>query len=255
VSGQYDDRLKDYVDVKERVKLFYAAHPDGRLVTTTVTPSTEPDGVPRIWVEAAAYRTADDPLPGRGWSWLMLPGSTPYTRGSELENAETSAWGRAIGALGIGIEKSIASKDEVRTKEQPAEKFEQSDDGGLIGIVEAGDKASSDFMLRQTPEGSALGFRLKARGGILVECRGPLADQLVGLREVVVGKRVTVWGALSERSFTPTGKPKVTYQVLSAQRVRVPGLGDVPSDATPEPSGAPGASTEAETAELAGLVW
>jgi hypothetical protein len=136
-----------------------------------------------------------------------------------------------------------------------SEKFEQSDDGGLIGIVEVGDKASSDFMLRQTPEGSALGFRLKARGGILVECRGPLADQLVGLREAVVGKRVTVWGSLSERSFTPTGKPKVTYQVLSASRVRVPGLGDVPSDATPEPDAAPGASTEAETAELAGLVW
>jgi hypothetical protein len=28
-------------------------------------------------------------------------------------NGETSAWGRAIGALGIGIEKSIATQDEI----------------------------------------------------------------------------------------------------------------------------------------------
>ena len=261
MTGKFDDRLKDYIDVKERVRLFYEAHPDGRLVTSDVRASTEPDGVPRVWVEASAYRTADDPHPGRGWSWMILPGSTPYTRGSELENVETSAWGRAIGSLGIGIAAGIASSDEIRVKEQASEKFEHSDDGGLIGLVEIGDKPSSDFMLRQTPQGSALGFRLRARGGILVECRGPLADQLVGLREAVVGSRVTVWGALSERSFTPKGKPEVTYQVLSAQRVRVPGLGDLPTDATPAAAAAPGPS-ETPTGEpsevyreLAALGW
>ena len=108
--ANYDDRLKDYVDVKERIRLFYAAHPDGRLVTGDVIGSNEPDGVPRIMVKAYAYRSPDDTLPGVGHSWLALPGTTPYTRGSEVENAETSAWGRAIAALGIGIDKSIASE-------------------------------------------------------------------------------------------------------------------------------------------------
>jgi hypothetical protein len=254
MSGKFDDRLADYVDVKERVRLFYERHPDGRLVTTDVRPSREPDDVPRIWVEAAAYRTPDDPLPGRGWSWLVLPGTTPYTRGSEIENAETSAWGRAIGALGIGIEKSIASADEVRTKAQPETKVERSDDGGLIGIVEVGDRPSSDFLERRTPDGPALGFRLRGeKGGILVECRGPLADQLYGFREAVVGKRVTVWGALSDRSFQSKDKREVTYQVLAADRVRVPDIGDLPTDTAPEPDAAPGAMaglTEAESAEL-----
>jgi hypothetical protein len=43
-----------------------------------------------------------------------VPGTTPFTRGSEIQNLETSAWGRAIGALGIGIDASIATLDEVQ---------------------------------------------------------------------------------------------------------------------------------------------
>jgi hypothetical protein len=158
--ANYNDRLADYVDVKERIRLFYEKYPDGRLVTSDVRATIEPDGVPRVWVEAAAYRTPDDPLPGRGWSWLVLPGSTPYTKGSELENAETSAWGRAIGSLGIGIERSIASQDEVNAKEgEEHREAARTDDGGLIGVAEIG-KGQADFELRQTPEGFALAFRL-----------------------------------------------------------------------------------------------
>ncbi|HXJ63843.1 MAG TPA: hypothetical protein VNN79_08825, partial [Actinomycetota bacterium] len=115
--SNYDDRLKDYVDVKERVRLFYETWPEGTIVTSKVKVTREPDDVPRVWVQAKAYRHDGDPLPAVGWSWLVLPGATPYTKGSEIENAETSAWGRAIGALGIGIDKSIASGDEVRNKQ------------------------------------------------------------------------------------------------------------------------------------------
>ena len=103
------DALADYVTVPERIKLFYELFGQGRLVTGEVRVSTEPDGKPRVMVQGLAYRTPDDPLPGVGWSWMELPGTTSFTRGSELENTETSAWGRAIGAVGIGIAKSIAS--------------------------------------------------------------------------------------------------------------------------------------------------
>jgi hypothetical protein len=34
---------------------------------------------------------------------------------SYVENCETSAWGRALGNLGIGIDASVASADEVET--------------------------------------------------------------------------------------------------------------------------------------------
>jgi hypothetical protein len=68
------------------------------------------------WVigRAYAYRTPDDPRPGIGTAWEIVPGTTPFTRGSEIQNLETSAWGRAIGALGIGIDASIATLDEVQ---------------------------------------------------------------------------------------------------------------------------------------------
>ena len=37
---------------------------------------------------------------------------------SYVENCETSAWGRALGNLGIGIDKSIASKEEVENAKE-----------------------------------------------------------------------------------------------------------------------------------------
>jgi len=248
--------LGDYVDVKERIRLFYERFPDGSVMTTEVRATRDPDDVPRIWVEARAYRSAADDHPGVGWSWMVLPGATSYTKGSELENTETSAWGRAIGSVGIGIAGGIASADEVRAKGGTVKAdVEHGDDGSLIGTAEVGDKQSSDFMLRQTPEGAALGFRLRGgRGGILVECRGALADQLAGFRDAVVGQKVTVWGTIGERSWTPRGKSApVTFQVLAADRVSVPGVGVLPTDTTPEPVGAPGpdlAGTEAPSAPL-----
>jgi hypothetical protein len=108
--------LGDYVEVKDRIDRFYEFYASGRLVTEEVRATLEPDGVPRIWAKAAAYRTPDDPHPAIGWSWLELPGNTPYTKGSELENAETSAWGRAIAALGILTQSGIASRHEVESK-------------------------------------------------------------------------------------------------------------------------------------------
>lgn len=226
--AKYEDRLKDYVDVKERVRLLYEQHPDARLVTAEVIPSTEPDGVARIWVKAAAYRTPDDPLPGIGWSWIVLPGSTPYTKGSEIENAETSAWGRAIGSLGIGIAQSIASGDEVRAKQVPAD-VERGDDGSVIGNVEVGKAVTSDYSIRNTPQGPALGFRLRGdKGGILVEAKGDLATQLDEHRDRVIGTRVTVYGNVSTRTVEPKGKPKYEYLVLDASRISVPILGLLP---------------------------
>jgi hypothetical protein len=66
-----------------------------------------------IWGIARVYRTADDVRPSTGTCSELAQGKTAFTRGSELANLETSAIGRAIGALGIGLGKSMASKQEV----------------------------------------------------------------------------------------------------------------------------------------------
>jgi hypothetical protein len=46
-----------------------------------------------------------------------MPGKTPYTKDSEIQNAETSAWGRAIVAvLAADTRKGVASRDEVAAR-------------------------------------------------------------------------------------------------------------------------------------------
>jgi hypothetical protein len=106
--------LDDYVDVATRIGLFYDRYPDGRLVTVEhgfYTGATD-----FVWCRANAYRTADDPHPAVGTAWNPIPGPNPFTRDSELMNAETSAWGRAIVAAGIPSKK-VASADEVQARQ------------------------------------------------------------------------------------------------------------------------------------------
>jgi len=105
--------LDGYVDVPTRIKLFMARHPEGSL---QMDPPTFVEVEGKQWVigRAYAYRTPDDQRPGVGIAWEIVPGTTNFTRGSELQNLQTSCWGRAIGALGIGIDTSIATLDEIQ---------------------------------------------------------------------------------------------------------------------------------------------
>jgi len=104
--------MDGYVTVPERIALFYKRHPEGSLQMEPPE-FLEIEGKRWAMGRAFAYRTPDDPRPGIGTAWEIVPGTTPFTRGSEIQNLETSAWGRAIGALGIGIDKSIATWDEI----------------------------------------------------------------------------------------------------------------------------------------------
>ena len=122
--SNYEDKMKDYVDVAERLRIFKDRHPEGCLQPlNTQEPYkiiTAGDKAFIVYV-AAAYRTPDDPRPGVGSAWEPLPGTTPYTRNSELMVAETSAWGRAIVAALAADSKRVASLDEVKArKEQSA---------------------------------------------------------------------------------------------------------------------------------------
>ena len=103
--------LSDYVDVAERISVFKEKYPEGSLQSEVVY-LKEPFGVLCV---ARAYRSPDDERPGVGHAFEPIPGSTPYTKDSETMNAETSAWGRAIVALGFQTKK-IASADEVRAR-------------------------------------------------------------------------------------------------------------------------------------------
>src|SRR5699024_1769975 len=64
----------------------------------------------------AAFDPHPDTLPGIGHSQMGIPGPTTFTKGSEIENAETSAIGRAIAALGFSVHRSYASANEISNK-------------------------------------------------------------------------------------------------------------------------------------------
>ncbi|MEU5258956.1 hypothetical protein [Amycolatopsis sp. NPDC021455] len=112
--------LGDYNDVASRIAEFRAKYPEGSLrpVNTSAPYAIERIGDQMyLVVVAAAYRNPDDPTPGVGMAYEPVPGRTPYTRFSELQNAETAAWGRAIvAALAADTRKGVASQEEVRNR-------------------------------------------------------------------------------------------------------------------------------------------
>jgi hypothetical protein len=114
--------LSDYVTVAQRIAQFRDKHPEGCL--RPLDPAKPYDVLQvgdsiMLIVVAAAYRSPKDLLPGVGMAAEPFPGRTPYTRGSELMNAETSAWGRAIVAvLAADTSLAIASQEEVRNRRE-----------------------------------------------------------------------------------------------------------------------------------------
>lgn len=107
------------------------------------------------------------------------------------------------------------------TREPESHAAPPQSDAGLIGIVEQGDKSTSDFEIRYDPDGVPhLGFRLKGdKGGILVEAAGELAEDLMVSRTQLVGSRVTCWGRIGDRSFTGKDGRRITYQALALERL------------------------------------
>jgi hypothetical protein len=113
----------DYIDVATRIIEFREKYPTGSLQSWKdpyVIEVKMPDGSLKSYMvySAAAYRTPDDQLPGVGWAYEPIPGPTNFTRDSELQNAETAAWGRAmVAALAVDTKKGIASSEEVRNRQ------------------------------------------------------------------------------------------------------------------------------------------
>ncbi|HXH35241.1 MAG TPA: hypothetical protein VNJ54_12660 [Plantibacter sp.] len=106
--------MEGYVDVLERLRRFKEEFPEGFLRSEIIEYSES-----RVIVKAYAHRDQEDAKPAIGHAKEPIPGKTPYTRDSELENAETSAWGRALAALNFADFGKVASAEEVRNRSQP----------------------------------------------------------------------------------------------------------------------------------------
>jgi len=116
--------LSNYVTVAERVQRFNQQYPEGSLSFEVVDWRELPSHGLVVIGRAMAHRVPGDPSPGVGWAMEFVPGRTNFTKGSEIQNLETSAWGRAIAALGIAVDRGIASRDEVRAAQARQAAFE-----------------------------------------------------------------------------------------------------------------------------------
>ena len=109
----YSDSLQDYVDVAERIRQLFEKYPDASIQTSYEGIVETPTGNYLI-VKATVYRNPEDPRPGIDYAWELVPGRTPYSKGSELMVGSTSATGRAISMLGIATKRSIAANKRSR---------------------------------------------------------------------------------------------------------------------------------------------
>jgi hypothetical protein len=154
ISAAVAMNLDDYVDVPARIAEFRGKYPDGSLQPADLAKpySVEViDGQTCIVVVAAAYRDREDTRPGVGMAQEAFPGKTPYTRGSELQNAETSAWGRAIvAALAADTKRSVASREEVRNRQ--AERDEPLRRDWLRDITRVKDIAALEQLYNECKE-------------------------------------------------------------------------------------------------------
>ena len=120
MSNKYKGPM-DYIDVATRIADFRQKYPDGRLRQKDIQFI---EFANKHWVvyTAEAWRTADDPAPAQGTAWEPVPGPTNFTRDSELQNAETAAWGRAIvAAMASDTKEGIASREEVHNRQRDEE--------------------------------------------------------------------------------------------------------------------------------------
>ena len=112
--------MEGYVDVAERIRQLREKHPEA--VLRPWNPD-EPFKVMNIGnrefivYTAVCYRTPDDPMPAIAVAAEPAVGKTNFTRDSEVMNAETSAWGRAIVAALAADTQKIASLNEVRNRQ------------------------------------------------------------------------------------------------------------------------------------------
>ena len=103
--GTMDIKGRDYILVNQRVIAFRKIFPEGRIVTEIVKLEGE-----MCVIKASIYDGETLIAVGHAYE---KESSSFINKSSFIENCETSAVGRALGFVGIGIDGSIASAEEV----------------------------------------------------------------------------------------------------------------------------------------------
>ena len=126
---------KEYVEVHTRIKEFHNQYKNGSLTSSFERIELDGDA---LWI-VKAKATPDVSNPERFFTGHAqeLESQGYINKTSALENAETSAWGRALGSLNIGLTDSVATADEVNkaiSRESATPKAKLSKDMWLVAV-------------------------------------------------------------------------------------------------------------------------
>lgn len=115
--------LADYETVEERLRRFVSLYEDGRVITENVT--TLQDRERGTWVvKATIYLNADDQmkhLPKATGYAFEVDGTGGANRTAALENAETSAIGRALANMALSGNKRASREEMMKANRAPVE--------------------------------------------------------------------------------------------------------------------------------------
>ena len=102
-----DIKGKKYILISDRVIFFNETYPNGCIQTEQL------ESTDRVEFKAIVIPDASEPARFFTGHSQAVWGEGYINKSSALENAETSAVGRALGMMGIGVLDSIASVDEI----------------------------------------------------------------------------------------------------------------------------------------------
>ena len=112
--------LDDYIDVNERIQLFYIEYPAGKILTELLNVQTNGEKQNQFIVQAHLYDGETLMASGLAEESFSTNGANVT---SPLENAETSAIGRACQNLGMKVMRN--GKPEPRASRQEMEKVQR----------------------------------------------------------------------------------------------------------------------------------
>ena len=134
---------------------FSEKYPDGTLQQLSLEFVRDLGGADWVVYTAAAFRSPDDKLPGHGTAWERVPSLTNFTKNSELQNAETSAWGRAI----VATFAADTKKAEIASSHEMQSRVAERDPAKLAAAIRAAsDSKTKKEMRPHYSEAVALGM-------------------------------------------------------------------------------------------------
>ncbi len=191
----------EYATVAERVTAFYAAFPFGRIVTELVARDAR-----QVTFRAAVYRGIDELHPAAtGWA-SEREGDGDVNTVACLENAETSAIGRALANLGFSASRRRTTRDDATH--------------GLAGHAHRR-TASPGTPLRMVREGTPSGASSAA---VPDDARALAGGTAAGVNETLQRSADALLDLLmllaeAERAGFPAARAKVLRRTLEARSV------------------------------------